>query len=552
VSWNPQASSLTVLQWQETGAEILWTNQSSALITGKNQFLVADLDGDGSDEIVTWNPILLTLSSSKWQASSLQQFGQDTVGELKTPDGTMITLNDNNQWYAADIDGDGCDEIVTLNTATGNVCVLKWQESMLVCVWTNGETSTNPLAAQTSLCFADLDGDGKTEILTWNPSFLTLLISKWQNSTIAQVGFAMATIPGWGLELIVAGPKTTFADHPFVGAQLDVYHYISRKLSADLLGTPDPSDIRSAYTNMNITVWGDLADKLGNLQNPGYQEADWDAVKQILTKELKAVDPVNAMIGNMDGLLETINNQQTADMATDVTNFTISPESQVGYWLGQIMQAALWAAAAFPEAKLAQAGLAAVTSLLGSALSAMGGDSEQTVTYATLQATIDNAYVVAKRTNDGYQQTVLTDAVMLPVVGALAEDAWGWDSQIMDDAVTSPTASNANRIVFYQTLIPSVFKIWYLENVDSDDPGDFGIFLSWNEPPPHAYFVEQLSNSNFNIYILLTISGGEHGYPSKELSYDLFTTLAISRDEFFKGANGWQSITRVKQTPQRN
>jgi hypothetical protein len=543
VCWDPSLSSLAVLQWQNSQMEILWTNESTGPnpITGQNQLYAADLDGDGSDEIVTWNPNLLTLSFSKWQNSSLASFGSDIVGSIKSPTGTLVNLSDS-QWYVADIDGDKSDEILTFNTSTGHLSVLKWQDSQLACVWTNGKSGEDPLAAQTSLYFADLDGDGQEEILTWNPIVPPLLVSKWQNSEISQVAISGLNIPGWSLDFIVSGPKTTFVDHPFQGAQLEIYQFISQKLDPN-----DSPDIRSTYIKA-ITDWDTLKSKLAQMDNPGYPSADWDAVKEPLLNELGAIKPVKSLIGDMNTLLPLIQSQQSSDLSTDVTNLTtISPGSEVAYWLGQIMSAVFWAACATPEGKTEQAGLAILASLFGSAVSALGGDSVQTVSYVSLQGLIEETYVTAKTTSDSHRDTILSDAVMLPLIGALvAGEVWTWDPEQADTAVSSQIASNANRIVFYQTLIPSVFKIYYFEAVNDDYPGSYGFFESNNEPPAHAYWVEPI-NGNYNVYILLAGGSLTYSYPSKELSDDLFSTLAISKEAFFKGTNGWQSIDRERQ-----
>jgi hypothetical protein len=135
-------------------------------------------------------------------------------------------------------------------------------------------------------------------------------------------------------------------------------------------------------------------------------------------------------------------------------------------WMGQVVDAAIWGAAVIPEAKIGQLALAVTASLFGGYLGSSG--SPQQVSYSAFAGAVDATYLNAISQNGINESTALQDAGMIAVAGQLAGQAWEWlPSESADIAMS---ATNANRLMFYQILIPVKFQIIQFLNNPFDYP----------------------------------------------------------------------------------
>lgn len=147
---------------------------------GFDQLVAVDLDGDGKDEIVVYN------NQDDW------------TGVLKFVDGALVPIwmsgsplvGSAGDWYrgwdalvAADLDGDGADEIVVYNDEDCWTGALKFTDGVLEPVW----MSASPLSGIAGDWFrgfdgmvaADIDGDGQVEVVVYNDQDNWTGVLKW-------------------------------------------------------------------------------------------------------------------------------------------------------------------------------------------------------------------------------------------------------------------------------------------------------------------------------------------------------------------------------------
>jgi hypothetical protein len=348
----------------------------------------------------------------------------------------------------------------------------------------------------------------------------------------------MNQLPAWNLSFILGQPSTPLV--PFTGDQLSIYQYMSNQVYSDSLG-----DIRSEYTNLNIPDgnFPSYSAQIADMTNPSGQNfsaADWSAVQTILVPELQNVGPLRGLFSNMNDLALAIESQQDSDLTTAVQNVDaniVSNNDTVDFWFGQFVDAAIWGAAVFPEAKVGQMALAVTASLFGGYL---GSSGPQQVAYSQFKSLVDGTYLNARTQNGTNEVTALGDAGMIAVAGQLAGEAWAWQPSESVDIALSTT--NANRLAFYQILIPVRFQIiQFLENPMNYPYGDAQRNAPW------SYWSEQNSDGTFNVYMLgypdnyLT----PYGYASQDLMTDLFQNLGVSQQEFFLSQGVWSGIQQV-------
>ncbi|MCW4011144.1 MAG: FG-GAP-like repeat-containing protein [Candidatus Bathyarchaeota archaeon] len=151
-------------------------------ISGQHNLFVADVDGDGTEEMVTggW---AYDVSANGTRISGYAPL------KVWSWNGQNITLEHTEKWsgnlgvvYAADIDGDGTTEIIT----AGNVVDENGSYSAALRFWSwDGQTmllkgSYNGVSAS-SVCVADVDGDGEQEVVTvGKPYNATAQLSTWR------------------------------------------------------------------------------------------------------------------------------------------------------------------------------------------------------------------------------------------------------------------------------------------------------------------------------------------------------------------------------------
>jgi hypothetical protein len=116
-------------------------------------FFLADLDGDGKRDLVAGHAGRLVVARNTSQAAAISFAGFQDLGTLAS-----------GPFAVAEVDGDGKPDIVTRSTSVGGIDVLRNTSagSVTFAARVGIVTNFNP----TSLAFADLNGDGKQDLLT--------------------------------------------------------------------------------------------------------------------------------------------------------------------------------------------------------------------------------------------------------------------------------------------------------------------------------------------------------------------------------------------------
>lgn len=199
---NNQNGWIGVLKWNGAALAPVW------MVTGRIQgngmhwsrgqdiFHVADVDGDGRDEILIANNQNGWIGVLKWNGTALSPVWMIT-GRVQGPGGHWSRGLD--QLVPADLDGDGRDEIVISNIQSGWIGVLKWNGSALIAQWVTHCSNVRGFqwfAGATALVGADMDGDGSVEIFVGhNPIGWTALL-KWDGTALQALEFSPSPLNG--------------------------------------------------------------------------------------------------------------------------------------------------------------------------------------------------------------------------------------------------------------------------------------------------------------------------------------------------------------------
>jgi hypothetical protein len=161
-------------------------------------FVPADVDGDRQLEIVIYNPDLWT-GVLKWRAGALQPVWMSDT-PLTGPVSWDRSAGDG--FFAADVDGDGQDEIIVYNVFNGTIGLLRWQDGALQPIWKSGNPLSGPardwnFGQYDAFTPADVDGDGHQEIVIYNPEpdFSTGVL-KWQDSALVPIWVSSGPLSG--------------------------------------------------------------------------------------------------------------------------------------------------------------------------------------------------------------------------------------------------------------------------------------------------------------------------------------------------------------------
>ena len=210
-----------VLKWD--GAELgpAWASPSplngpaGSWSRGDDRFVAADLDGDGRVEIVVANGKDGWTGMLRWDGAALG-LAWASPSPLNGPAGEWKRGRDN--FTAADVDGDGRAEIVVANSRDGWTGVLKWDGASLGLVSASARPQRGPARnwrrGRDRLIAADLDGDGQVEIVVANEADGWTSVLKWN-------GLALA--PLWATPSPLSGPAGDWSrgDDDLIAADVD-------------------------------------------------------------------------------------------------------------------------------------------------------------------------------------------------------------------------------------------------------------------------------------------------------------------------------------------
>jgi hypothetical protein len=195
----PGAGWTGLLKWQDGALVPVWMT-SGPLSSPVGDWrgggiVIADVDGDGQDEWVgylnlvptdPWTEALWT-GVLKWQGGALVPIWMSPSPLSGT--GEEWVRNFQDIFLAADVDGDGRAEIVVYNNVDLSTGVLKWQGGALVPVWINSGPLSGPglvwERGADEFFAADVDGDRQDELVVFNYNWTGVL--KWDGTALVPV-----------------------------------------------------------------------------------------------------------------------------------------------------------------------------------------------------------------------------------------------------------------------------------------------------------------------------------------------------------------------------
>jgi len=527
-----------LFDWNGSNLQVLWSTGAPLSSDGgaiwqassTDSLYPVDIDGDGDQEIFLYDGNR-SVAVAKWNQSALSMI--TPIEQQFTNGPWQWSIAPGNQFEVLKLQG--AESVAVFNgSSLGN---LVWQDGTLqIGISANGTADAPEQWAfrpADRILAANLDGEAIAELFIWDGAGNAAVL-KWG---VAAVWSAQGWIGAWNLDFVMSAPATPLV--PFTGSQLPVYQYMSNYVYPESLG-----DIRGEYLNTNIKDFGTYGAQLQSATNPpgqGFTDADWAAVQGVLVPELKSVSPTRDLFTNLDTLAGDVQSQQDSDLSYTVqmVNEKIQTnDDTVDYVISQILDALIWGAAVVPEEKGDQMALAIMASLFGGI---MGGSSQpQTATYSNFKCMVDQQFLNAVQKNDDNKTAAMSDAGLLAVISQLASQSWYWDPDRSIDIARQ--TQNANRIAFYQVVIPVRFQIvQFLDNPTSYPYGDA------QQEAPWSYWSQPAANGQYNVYLLCYPDTFFHPYafPTQDLMNDLFQNLSVLQEDFFLGRYGWKNIPQV-------
>lgn len=153
---------LTIYGWSGEAVTLRWTSDNMGEGSGAVSWQVADINGDGQDEIIQcWNNHgKLGVILYGWRDNAMRTLWR--TGDIGQGSGAV-------SWQVADINGDGRAELIQCwdNHGKLGVIVYAYKRHALTALWASGDLKQGSGAVAWQV--ADLDGDGRTELIQlWN------------------------------------------------------------------------------------------------------------------------------------------------------------------------------------------------------------------------------------------------------------------------------------------------------------------------------------------------------------------------------------------------
>lgn len=557
--FNPTANYVACLTWDGQAFHVSrgQNHQVGGWSLGSgDQYQVADLDGNGLDELFLYNPDGY-LGVWNWSAGQGQAQWECPVC-TKSVNGLSIGGQD--QYLATMLPGQTYASIVAYGQQRPQIGVLSCTDLKSFTFQPADFGTAWQVTSKDQYFAAPLTSSAQPRLIVASVQNGNSAMGAISTGT-AGLSFASSSalpVPGWTpTYLATQAPSTPASGFPaFSSAQMPIYQYLSNLLTLNAT-----SDLRSVYTN------GDYQDQfsgyLSTLTNAtvpageNWQSSDWDYVQTTLRSECNAISLLYGLYKSLRSLSGTLHTQQGIDLTQVESNVQLlaSDDATVtSYWLSQAGVAALWGlgagAALFLEAPPA-AVLAVVCSVAASLLGSLFNEflppeaPAPQVSYGQIKAQIAATFANTKISNCTAPGVILSDPIKLQIVGQLANTTWNMDQT--DWTAVIAAAGNADRIAMYQQLLPYSFEIGEVTNANIPAPYYWvstGHFMSWKREPfgqnNSCYLAVPIGAEAWNDYVMYV--PGPTAPPSTLVS-DL-AALGVQR-QMLLGAGQWSVIPRT-------
>jgi hypothetical protein len=582
--YSPSTAYIALLQWdpqqkQFTSSPGQGHQAGNWSFGSEDKHQIADLDGDGFSEMFVYAPNDGYIGILKWINGSFQSYAitNSQIGSGQ------------NQWTPGKESGSGTDIqedhyfcLSGSGNTPGNIFAFSpnggpsntpkvarlyyfnqntTQEFR--CSWAGSSLLANngwPVTA-TDTFHAGKSWDAATpQLITLSnqgPSatpVLTLGGASW-NAASGQVQLVSSEklpIQAWSPATLASNaPATAFTPFP-AGNQSQIYTYISQLFPLPSESKGDgPSSIRSIYDSTGDSgkfesYAGALAPVKQLSQIPGdwpavpsgntWTDQDWLAVQDPIVHECNQVDTTYRVYGDIGKLAADLALFQKQDLGTVRLNIkqaqAVNPKSELDYWLGEIFVTLLCALAASTGFVEGLVGLGVFLSTAASVAGAVVGyNPTQSKSYAEAEAEQD---IVDTTSNTIVGESIditdiLTDPIKLKILDKLHDNEWKMKTSL-PSTMRQPFQS-VDRLWMYQQLLPFYFSI-EVYAPGAQLPNSNPTYTP--QPARVLYFLKDQ-----NGYITASQFGGT------TLFTDLFTTLAVTENDFFAGNGGWSSIQRT-------
>jgi hypothetical protein len=541
--------ALGVLQWDAGSGtpQLVWSASQTLKGPGgswpfdqADQHVIASLDGK-TQSLVLFSPPGPTIGVAQWDAgtASLQLVWTSVLWLAPNPtQGFQWQMHSDDVLYAAALPGGGVDWIFFVDVAW--LGAASWDGTQLVSAWqiegaVPGSAGVNPWNRSSSDLYWPIPSSaaGQDQLLVVSPGDNLVGLLAWDGSAVTSSWQALGMLPGWGPGFVASGPQLGYP--PFVdqdGSQVaEVYAYISSAADPGSNG-----DLRAQYVNTNdaatVATWYSwLVVNSTPPDSSGFSQADWSAVQSTLLGETQALTVVYDLYGNLSKLADSLQNQQAMDLSHVMGLVAPDSGSQVSYWVGQLVIAVIWGAAAcagdFPA-------IAASASMFASLAGAgLGGDQgPQLIDYLNVNSTIDAEYAAMQKSNGLGQNLVSGDAIKASIIFWIAQGAWTWPST--DTSTMAEKTQTSNRIAFYQMLLPTTYQILWCNQENNISP-------PYIDVPSYAMYGQRQSDGTWNVYF---ITAGIPEWPTQDMMSDIWG-LGVQPPDFYFGMGGWIVIPHV-------
>jgi len=186
-----------ILREQNGGLTATWIGKDRLggwMLHQGDKFLAANIDGDGYDEIIVSSADGKFVGILREQNGGLTAtwIGKDRLG------GWMLHQGD--KFLAADIDGDGHDEIIVSSADGKFVGILREQNGGLTATWIGKDRLGGWMLHQgDKFLAADIDGDGHDEIIVSSADGKFVGILREQNGGLTATWIGKDRLGGWEL-----------------------------------------------------------------------------------------------------------------------------------------------------------------------------------------------------------------------------------------------------------------------------------------------------------------------------------------------------------------